>query len=132
MAVCGTETVEAAFELPEPSPEGAASLLDLTLEALLPGILPPGARSFVPILGALSSVSQLHCGMENRQPVCLDIVTATAITLKNSPKQELYGLQGFPFAYLRSLVNQKRRTSSMRSRGSSEVPIATKALGASR
>lgn len=65
MAVCGTETVEAALELPDPSPEGGASLLDFTLEALLPGTLPPAAISFVPILGALSSVSQLHWKMES-------------------------------------------------------------------
>lgn len=53
-------------------------------------------------------------------------------TLKNSPRQELYGLQGFPLAYFKSFVNQKRRTSSMRSTGSSAVPMATKALGESR
>lgn len=52
-------------------------------------------------------------------------------TLKNSPRHELYGLQGLPLAYLTSLVSQKRTTSSMRSKGSSEVPIPTKAFGAS-
>lgn len=53
------------------------------------------------------------------------------LTLKNSPKHELYGLQGLPFAYLRSFVSQNRMTSSMRSSGSSELPMPTKALGAS-
>lgn len=55
-----------------------------------------------------------------------------AHTLKNSPRQELYGLHGFPFAYFRSFVNQNLRASSMRSTGSSEVPMAMNALGASR
>lgn len=55
-----------------------------------------------------------------------------ARTRKNSPRHELYGLHGLPLAYFRSLVNQNRRTSNMRSRGSSDVPMAIKALGASR
>lgn len=57
LAVCGTDTVEAAREPPEPSP---ASLPDFRLDAPLPGILPPPAVSLVLILGALSSASQLH------------------------------------------------------------------------
>lgn len=57
LAVCGTETVEAARESPDPSPENIDGLPDLTLEALLPGTLP----ALVQILGAVSSVSQLHC-----------------------------------------------------------------------
>lgn len=57
LAVCGTDTVEAAREPPEPS---AASFPDFRLDAPLPGILPPAPASFVLILGALSSVSQLH------------------------------------------------------------------------
>lgn len=56
-AVCGTDTVEAAREPPDPSP---ASLPDFRLEAPLPGILPPAVMSLVLILGALSSASQLH------------------------------------------------------------------------
>lgn len=51
--------MEAVLESPEPRPEDATSLLDLMLEALLPGTL-LAASSFVLILGALSSVSQLH------------------------------------------------------------------------
>jgi hypothetical protein len=57
---------------------------------------------------------------------------AGRVTLKNSPRVELYGLQGLPLTYLRSLVNQKRRTSSMRSRDSSESPMAVKVSGRSR
>lgn len=107
---------------------------DLTLEALLPGTLPPAVSSFVAILGALSSVSQLHYTQDHQQ-VHLKMTCLTRCrgnTLKNSPRQELYGLQGLPFAYFKSFVNQKRQTSSMRSTGSSEVPMAMKALGASR
>jgi hypothetical protein len=57
LAVCGTDTVEAAREPPEPSP---ASLPDFKLEAPLPGTLPPALMSLVLIRGALSSASQLH------------------------------------------------------------------------
>lgn len=63
LAVCGTETVEAALESPDPRADFRDGLPDLTLEALLPGTPP----AFVPILGALSSVSQLHCS-RIRQP----------------------------------------------------------------
>lgn len=83
-------------------------LADLTDDALL--ALPLGF--LVLISGAFLSASQLH--------------------RKNSPRHELYGLQGFPLTYLRSLVNQKRSTSNMRSTESSAVPMAAKALGQSR
>lgn len=68
LAVCGTDTVEAAREPPEPSP---ASLPDFRLEAplpgTLPGTLPPALMSLVLILGALSSASQLHCTRRHNQ-----------------------------------------------------------------
>jgi hypothetical protein len=88
--------------------ERGSPLEDLIDEALLPVPL----ALLVAIRGAFFSASQLQ--------------------RKNSPKHELYGLQGLPLTYFRSLVNQKRRTSSMRSRGSSAVPMATKAPGQSR
>lgn len=90
LAVCGTETVEAALESPDPRADFRDGLPDLTLEALLPGMLP----AFVPILGALSSVSQLHCG-RFRQPYTSmrEGVNVSERgrhrTLKNSPRQEL-------------------------------------------
>jgi hypothetical protein len=99
-----TETVEAVLGSP---------LADLMDEAALALPLPAPAAGFLVLIdGALSSASQLH--------------------RKNSPRHELYGLQGLPLTYFRSFVNQKRRTSSIRSRGSSEVPMAAKALGLSR
>lgn len=65
LAVCGTDTVEASREPPEPSP---VSLPDFRLEAPLPGTLPQALMSLVLILGALSSASQLHCkGRHNQQ-----------------------------------------------------------------
>lgn len=61
LAVCGTDTVEASRDPPEPSP---VSLPDFRLEAplpgTLPGTLPPALMSLVLIRGALSSASQLH------------------------------------------------------------------------
>lgn len=59
-------------------------------------------------------------------------LSASQLQRKNSPRHELYGLQGFPLTYLRSFVNQKRSTSNMRSTESSAVPMAAKALGQSR
>jgi hypothetical protein len=56
-AVCGTETVEAPRESPEPRPFGMASLPERVLEAPLPGAL---RMDLVSIMGASSSVSQLH------------------------------------------------------------------------
>lgn len=71
--------------------------------------LSPAAALSSETMGKLSSSSQLH--------------------LKNSPRVELYGLHGLPFTYFKSLVNQNLKTSSIRSRGSSEVPIAMKVFG---
>lgn len=88
--------------------------------------------SLVLIFGALSSASQLHYKTEYTFSDMPRKESDGPHTLKNSPRQELYGLHGFPFAYFRSFVNQKRRASNMRSTGSSEVPMAMKALGASR
>ena len=64
---------------------------------------------------------------------------AQRLTRKNSPNAELYGLHGLPLTYFwfcqnavlqtqatshtRSLVNQNRRTSSMRPSSSSDFPI---------
>ncbi len=73
-ADCETDTVEAARGSPDPSPPDTESLADLAdfvdfvLDELLPGGLPlalPLAlpflrRALVSILGASSSVSQLH------------------------------------------------------------------------
>lgn len=94
-------------------------------------MLPPALMSLVLILGALSSASQLHYTTWHNQRHATKGKRG-AHTLKNSPRQELYGLHGLPFAYFRSFVNQKRRASNMRSTGSSEVPMAMNALGASR
>lgn len=52
--------------------------------------------------------------------------------LKCSPSTELYGLNTLPETYLRSFVNVKRRTASIRSKGSSESLIAAKKSGLSR
>lgn len=75
------------------------------------------------IEGAPSVTSQLHCHSSMWFYSCN--IMHPILTLKNSPRAELYGLHGFPCIYLRSLVNQNRKTSSIRSRGSSESPIST-------
>jgi hypothetical protein len=53
-------------------------------------------------------------------------------TLKNSPRVELYGLQGLPLTYFRSFVNQKRKQARRRPSSSSESPMLAKMSGLSR
>lgn len=67
------------------------------------------------------------------------VLGSQELTLKNSPRTELYGLHGFPLTYFytwsviqtvsvsrqrtKSLVNQKRRTSNMRPTSLSARPM---------
>lgn len=95
MAVCGTETVDAVLESPEPRPDDATSLLDLMLEALLPGML-LAASSFVLILGALSSVSQLHYG--RTEGVSINVGAGAHAALQGRrPKEEILAFQGVAY-----------------------------------
>lgn len=61
-ADCGIDTLEAVRESPDPSPAGTAGFADFVLDALLSEELLPlfPRKALVSILGALSSVSQLH------------------------------------------------------------------------
>lgn len=77
------------------------------------------------IEGAGPSTSQLHCLIS----AIIHTSDSLDLTLKNSPKVLLYGLQGFPLTYLRSFVNQNRRTSSILSSASSDCPIAINVFG---
>lgn len=101
------------------------SLADFMEDAVL---LAFEGRLVVSIGGATSETSQLHCALIRYHPV----LQRAYLTLKNSPRVELYGLQGFPLTYFRSFVNQNRRTSSILSNSLSESPMAMKVLGWSR
>ena len=77
-------------------------------------------------------VFSLPLTLDRRQGQDIIYDTGARRTLKNSPRVELYGLQGFPLTYFRSLVNQKRKHASRRPSSSSESPMLAKMSGLSR
>jgi hypothetical protein len=77
-------------------------------------------------------VFSLPLTLDRRQRQDVVCETTTRRTLKNSPREELYGLQGLPLTYFKSFVNQKRKQASRRPSSSSESPMLAKMSGLSR
>jgi hypothetical protein len=77
-------------------------------------------------------VFSLPLTLDRRQKQNMMCDTTIRRTLKNSPREELYGLQGLPLTYFKSFVNQKRKQASRRPSSSSESPMLAKMSGLSR